>query len=286
MTTESFEYAVRKDVRNNPIVREVDRERHRDMFRSLGTGVLLVVVLLFWAWQQFELLRHGYRVRADAAGTRDRGRGEPASAPRDRNAERAGPDRAEGHDAARHGRAGTGRRHRRRARRAGGRAAQLRRSPGGRNDVTQPPATCGAPPFPSGSTSARSSWRCGRWRSSGGSCTCRSCSTTTWRSAPSGSSSGRSRRRAKRADIVDRNGQLLAYSVEADTIYAVPTEIGDPLPASASPVPRARRLHGAGSRRAGRSDPARARRSSTCAARCRPSRRAGWPSCSWAASAS
>jgi cell division protein FtsL len=62
MTTESFEYAVRKDVRNNPIVREVDRERHRDMFRSVGTGVLLVVVLLFWAWQQFELLRHGYRV--------------------------------------------------------------------------------------------------------------------------------------------------------------------------------------------------------------------------------
>jgi len=24
--------------------------------------VFLVVVLLFWAWQQFELLRHGYRV--------------------------------------------------------------------------------------------------------------------------------------------------------------------------------------------------------------------------------
>lgn len=61
MTTESFEYAVKKDVRNNPIVREVDRERHREMFRSVGTGVLLVVVLLFWAWQQFELLRHGYR---------------------------------------------------------------------------------------------------------------------------------------------------------------------------------------------------------------------------------
>ena len=39
---------------------------------------------------------------------------------------------------------------------------------------------------------------------------------------------------AKRADIVDRNGQLLAYSVEADTIYAVPTEIGDPLKASAA----------------------------------------------------
>jgi cell division protein FtsL len=61
MTSESFEYAVKKDVRNNPIVREVDRERHKDMFRSLFTGAFLVIVLLFWAWQQFEFLRYGYR---------------------------------------------------------------------------------------------------------------------------------------------------------------------------------------------------------------------------------
>ena len=61
MPTESFEYAVKKDVKNNPIVREVDRERHRDMFRSIGTGAFLVIVVLFWAWQHFELLRHGYR---------------------------------------------------------------------------------------------------------------------------------------------------------------------------------------------------------------------------------
>src|SRR5262245_45688558 len=33
---------------------------------------------------------------------------------------------------------------------------------------------------------------------------------------------------AKRGDIFDRNGRLLAYSVDADTIYAVPTEISDP----------------------------------------------------------
>jgi len=32
---------------------------------------------------------------------------------------------------------------------------------------------------------------------------------------------------AKRAEIVDRNGHVLATSVDADTIYAVPTEIGD-----------------------------------------------------------
>jgi cell division protein FtsL len=57
-----FEYAIKKDVRNNPIVREVDRERHVEMWRSVGVGVFLVAVLLFSAWQHFELLRHGYRI--------------------------------------------------------------------------------------------------------------------------------------------------------------------------------------------------------------------------------
>lgn len=33
---------------------------------------------------------------------------------------------------------------------------------------------------------------------------------------------------AKRGEIFDRSGRLLAYSVDADTIYAVPTEIADP----------------------------------------------------------
>ena len=62
MTTETFEYAIKKDVRNNPIVREIDRERNREMVRSVAIGVFLVVVLLFWAWQQFELRRNGYRL--------------------------------------------------------------------------------------------------------------------------------------------------------------------------------------------------------------------------------
>lgn len=59
---EAFEYAIRKDVRNNPIVREVDEERHREMWRSVALGVFLVGVLLFSAWQHFELLRYGYRL--------------------------------------------------------------------------------------------------------------------------------------------------------------------------------------------------------------------------------
>ena len=62
MTADTFEYAIKKDVRNNPIVREVDRDRHREMWRSVGVGVFLVLVLLFSAWQHFELLRHGYRI--------------------------------------------------------------------------------------------------------------------------------------------------------------------------------------------------------------------------------
>lgn len=59
---ESFEYAIRKDVRNNPIVREVDEQRHRKLWQSVGIGVALVLVLLFSAWEHFELLRHGYRL--------------------------------------------------------------------------------------------------------------------------------------------------------------------------------------------------------------------------------
>jgi len=61
---EPFEYAIRKDVRNNPIVREVDEEKQRELWASVGIAAFLVVVLLFSAWQHFELLRHGYQVEA------------------------------------------------------------------------------------------------------------------------------------------------------------------------------------------------------------------------------
>lgn len=62
MTREDFEYAIKKDIRNNPIVREVDQARQRELWRSLVIGVVLVAVLLFSAWQHFELLQHGYRI--------------------------------------------------------------------------------------------------------------------------------------------------------------------------------------------------------------------------------
>jgi len=59
---ENFEYAIKKDVRNNAIVREVDENRQREMWKSAGVGAFLVGVLLFSAWQHFELLRHGYEI--------------------------------------------------------------------------------------------------------------------------------------------------------------------------------------------------------------------------------
>ncbi len=62
MTTLDFEYAIKKDIRNNPIVREVDEAQKRELWRSVGIGVFLVAVLLFSAWQHFELLRHGYQI--------------------------------------------------------------------------------------------------------------------------------------------------------------------------------------------------------------------------------
>ena len=63
-SSEAFEYAIKKDVRNNPIVREMDERRLQEQWRSVAIGVLFVGVLLFSGWQRVELLQHGYRVEA------------------------------------------------------------------------------------------------------------------------------------------------------------------------------------------------------------------------------
>ncbi|MDQ3071527.1 MAG: cell division protein FtsL [Acidobacteriota bacterium] len=62
MSGVDFEYQIRKDVRNNPIVREVDHQRHRELWRWMLIGGFLVGVLLFSAWQHFAILKHGYEV--------------------------------------------------------------------------------------------------------------------------------------------------------------------------------------------------------------------------------
>ena len=59
---DAFEYQIKKDIRNNPIVREVDQARTRELWRSTAVGGLFVALLLYSAWQHFELIRFGYRI--------------------------------------------------------------------------------------------------------------------------------------------------------------------------------------------------------------------------------
>ncbi|HVT49302.1 MAG TPA: hypothetical protein VHD57_16050 [Vicinamibacterales bacterium] len=62
------EYAVRKSIRNNPITREVDRAHARALRRNVWLACLVVAMVLFTAWQHFEVVRYGYqteRLRLD-----------------------------------------------------------------------------------------------------------------------------------------------------------------------------------------------------------------------------
>jgi cell division protein FtsL len=51
-----FEHAIKMDVRNNPIVRELDRARQRELWRSMLVGGALVAVVLFSLWQRYSVM--------------------------------------------------------------------------------------------------------------------------------------------------------------------------------------------------------------------------------------
>jgi len=57
-----FEYAIKMDVRNNPIVREIDESRQRELWRWVAIGVSLVIVVLFSLWQRFTVIRVGTEI--------------------------------------------------------------------------------------------------------------------------------------------------------------------------------------------------------------------------------
>jgi hypothetical protein len=61
------EYAIKQDIRNNPVVREIDRAERREFRRTLVVAALIVGMLLFSATQHFRLLRGGYEVEARRA---------------------------------------------------------------------------------------------------------------------------------------------------------------------------------------------------------------------------
>ena len=56
------EFAVRKDIRNNPVVREVDTRQKREFRSIVLLACLSVGLLLFSAWQHFEIVSHGYEI--------------------------------------------------------------------------------------------------------------------------------------------------------------------------------------------------------------------------------
>lgn len=73
---EATEYAPKKPVRAQTIVREVDEARQRELWQWVCTGVVFVVVLLVSVWQQSQFAPHGRdveflkteRAREDAIG--------------------------------------------------------------------------------------------------------------------------------------------------------------------------------------------------------------------------
>jgi hypothetical protein len=54
------EYAIKKDIRNNPVVREVDVQHKRQLMRTIGIAFVVVAMLLFWVWQRFGIVENGY----------------------------------------------------------------------------------------------------------------------------------------------------------------------------------------------------------------------------------
>jgi cell division protein FtsL len=59
---EAFEYEIKKDIRNNPIVREVDQARMREMWRSVRVIALFCALVIYALWQHFALIQTGYRL--------------------------------------------------------------------------------------------------------------------------------------------------------------------------------------------------------------------------------
>ena len=69
-----LEYAIKQDIRNNPVVREVDVEQKREFIRSLVLGATVVGALLFSAWQHQRMVQFGRdmeRLRSDRAAEED-----------------------------------------------------------------------------------------------------------------------------------------------------------------------------------------------------------------------
>lgn len=57
-----LEYAVKKDIRNNTVVRHADSRQRAELRWMLTLGILGFGMLLFSAWQHFGMVDAGYRI--------------------------------------------------------------------------------------------------------------------------------------------------------------------------------------------------------------------------------
>ncbi len=55
-------FTLAKAVRNEQLVRELDRKRHRELFRVAFLGVILTIAVIVYAWPHLELIQIGYRM--------------------------------------------------------------------------------------------------------------------------------------------------------------------------------------------------------------------------------
>jgi cell division protein FtsL len=56
------EFRMSKAVRNEQLVRQLDRKRHRELFMVALTGLALTAAIIAYAWPHFEMIRIGYRM--------------------------------------------------------------------------------------------------------------------------------------------------------------------------------------------------------------------------------
>jgi len=54
-----LEYAIKKDIRNNPVIRELDTRERREIRRTIWLAGLTVALLLFAVWQRVEMRQIG-----------------------------------------------------------------------------------------------------------------------------------------------------------------------------------------------------------------------------------
>ena len=84
-----LEYAIKTDIRNNPVVRETDVRERREFRRIVLLASLSVGLALFSAFQHFETLRYGYSIEQLRQDRAVRGNRQPAASPEHRDAARA-----------------------------------------------------------------------------------------------------------------------------------------------------------------------------------------------------